>query len=141
MGLLGRESAQMLDHLVAIADSETLMPRIEKQLQAFPGIRDQTGSGPRCLKDARRWRKTIARHALTIDIQDAQRCAIKDIVVACIEVAKIGHMRQLGHMLFPATTAKQKMMFWQRLGWLKKERRHPRFAVWQAIAQNTDSTC
>src|SRR4029453_2117348 len=109
-GLVRRESAQMLDHLVAIVDSETLMPRVEKQLQTFPGIRNQTGSGPRCLKDARRWRKTIARHALTIDFQDAQRCAIKGIVVAGIDVAKIGHVRQLGYMLFPATTAKEKMV-------------------------------
>jgi hypothetical protein len=44
----------MLDHLVAITSREALLPRLKKQLQAFPGIRDETGGGPCCLKDARR---------------------------------------------------------------------------------------
>jgi hypothetical protein len=53
----------MRDHLVAIESSEALMPRLKKQLQAFPAIRDQAGNSPRCVKDARRLRKTIPCHA------------------------------------------------------------------------------
>ena len=36
-------------------------------------------------------------------------------------------------MLFPATAPKQKVVFWQGPGWLKKECVHPRFTVWQAV--------
>src|SRR4051794_7184875 len=62
-------------------------------------------------------------------------------MVAGIDVAKIGHIRQLWYMLLPATTPKQKAVLWQCLGRLKKERIHPRFAVWQAVPEKPERSC
>src|SRR3954462_4236081 len=54
---------------VATRGDEHFGIRLKEGLDAGPSVADETGLGSRGLEDARRWRETVARHTVPIDVE------------------------------------------------------------------------
>src|SRR5688500_9215095 len=105
---------------MTVADDDDLAAGFEKELDPVPGIGDQTGPGPRLLKDACGGGKAVARHAGAVDIQDRPRCAVEGVMIMGVYMAHRGNIRRHGFAA-PAVAAQQKATL-RRFGGGAKEK-------------------
>src|SRR3954451_13768692 len=103
----------------------------------MPLIGYQTSASPSRFENAGGRTEAVTGHALPADVQDGARRAVEGVVVACVDVSQVLHIRRHCFIL-PAIAAEQKLDLRALLGGGEEEVVNPSIAVRQAVAQKAE---
>src|SRR3954452_8515970 len=134
-----RQPLHLLGDFVARSGDEYLDVGIEKRLEPFPGVGDETRTGAGRLEHACRRREAVAGHAVAADVQHRQRRAVERVVIGRVEVTDRGDVRRL-RLVVPAVTGEQEPAVVEAPRRPEEEVVDARLAIRQPIAEERDIT-
>src|SRR5438270_6764160 len=132
-----REMDKVCRDLLSAMRDQNLFVGLKKLFDAYPCISNQTGRRAGSFENARGWRKAIASHARSRDVQNRAWRAVKGVVIGCVNMAEVSDIRWQRFRV-PSDAAQQKLPIRQLLSGAQKEFFHARLAIGQTMSEKTE---
>src|SRR3954462_1462084 len=98
---------------MTVRGNQHLASRLQEQIDALPRVGDDARASTGGFEHARRWRESVAHHAVSVHVEHRQWRAIERIVIARVEMPHVADVWRK-RLVVPAVACKYKLPRGQR---------------------------